>query len=73
MHLKRFIYNNLPYLLLAAIALGLLLTDQQISLGLSRSQILSQRGVPLSLTGQHLLALAALLFAAWKILARPRR
>ncbi|WP_394560308.1 hypothetical protein [Aquipseudomonas alcaligenes] len=70
--MKDFIYDNLPYLLLASLALALLLTDREIGFSLNRS-IREDSGIVIGLTEQRVLALVALLFAAWKILLRPRR
>ena len=72
--LKDFIYANLPYLLLIGLALPLLLTERQIGLDFaSRMNVRERPGLLLGLTIQRALALLALLFAAWRILARPRR
>ena len=72
--LRGFIYANLPYLLLIGLALPLLLTEREIGLDLaSRISVRERPGLLLDLTTQRLLALLILLFAAWKILARPRR
>ncbi|WP_137974697.1 hypothetical protein [Pseudomonas sp. F(2018)] len=70
--MKRFIYDNLPYLLLSALALALLFSDREIGFGLNRS-IREDSGIVIGLIEQRLLALLVLLFAAWKILIRPRR
>jgi hypothetical protein len=72
--LRDFIYANLPYLLLIGLALPLLLTEREIGLDLaSRISVRERPGLLLGLATQRLLALLILLFAAWKILARPRR
>lgn len=69
--LKDFLYDNLPYLLLAAIALGLLFKDQEIAFDLgSRINVRESGGIVIGLAEQQTLAL---LFTAWKILVRPRR
>lgn len=72
--LKDFLYDNLPYLLLAAIALGLLFKDQEIAFDLgSRINVRESGGIVIGLAEQRTLALLALLFTTWKILVRPRR
>jgi hypothetical protein len=72
--LRDFIYANLPYLLLIGFALPLLLTEREIGLDIaSRMNVRDRPGLLLGLTNQRLLALLILLFAAWKMLARPRR
>ena len=61
--LKDFIYGNLPYLLLAPLALALLLAEQEIGFGFSRgSAINPSSGLVLGLTEQRLVA--ALVFLA---------
>jgi hypothetical protein len=72
--LRDFIYANLPYLLLIGFALPLLLTEREIGLDIaSRMNVRDRPGLLLDLTTQRFLALLILLFAAWKMLARPRR
>ncbi|MDD0842246.1 hypothetical protein [Pseudomonas sp. Gutcm_11s] len=70
--MKSFIYDNLPYVLLSAIALALLFTDREIGFGLNRN-IREDSGIVIGLAEQRVLALLVLLFTAWKILMRPRR
>lgn len=61
--LKDFIYGNLPYLLLAPLALALLLAEQEIGFGFSRgSAINPSRGLVLGLAEQRLVAALVLLF-----------
>ena len=72
--MKNFIHDNLPYLLLSAIALGLFFTDREIGFDLgSRISMREDGGITIGLAEQRFLALLILAFAAWKILARPRR
>jgi hypothetical protein len=73
MRLKDFIYGNLPYLLLAGLALGLLFAQREIGFSLNKGFSAGDRGIMIGLAEQRALALAALLFAAWKILMRRRR
>ena len=73
--MREFIHANLPYLLLATLALGLLCTEREIGFALSKGySVREDGGIMLGLGKQRLLALAVLLFAVWKIMRRrPRR
>ena len=70
--LKDFIYGNLPYLLLAPLALALLLAEQEI--GFSRgSAINPSSGLVLGLTEQRLVAALVLLFVIRQMWLNRRR
>lgn len=72
--LRDFIYNNLPYLLLASLALGLMLTNKEIGFGLaSRVSYRESGGVHIGLVEQRLIGLIALSYAVFKILRRKNR
>lgn len=69
--LKDFIYGNLPYLLVAPLALLLLLADKEIAFGLSRN-VESTRGLVLGLTEQRLIAALLLVFTLRKLWRNSR-
>jgi|GEM_PF-914636 len=71
---KDFIYTHLPYLLLIALALPVLLSQQEIALHLSRSIPQNPNmGIVIGLTNQRIAALLVLTWCAWRILRKRRR
>lgn len=68
-----FIYGNLPYLLVASLALILLLAEKEIAFGISRSVMEPSRGLVLGLTEQRMIAALILIFAVRKIWLNTRR
>lgn len=70
---KDFIYSNLPYLLLAPLALTLLLAEKEIAFGISRGVMEPSRGLTLGLTEQRMIATLLLVFVVRKIWLNTRR
>ncbi|UUY09152.1 hypothetical protein LRS11_03705 [Pseudomonas sp. J452] len=70
---KDFIYGNLPYLLVASLALILLLAEKEIAFGISRRVMEPSRGLVLGLTEQRMIAALLLVFAVRKIWLNTRR
>lgn len=71
--LKDFIYSNLLYLLLAPLALILLLAEQEIAFGVSRSVMPQSRGLVIGLTTQRIVAALIFIFAIRKMWLNTRR
>ncbi|MFG0381886.1 hypothetical protein ACF8C6_13140 [Pseudomonas sp. zbq_18] len=71
--MKDFIYGNLPYLLVAPLALILLFAEKEIAFGVSRSVMEPSRGLVLGLTEQRLVAALVLLFVIRKMWLNRRR
>lgn len=71
--LKDFIYGNLPYLLLAILALALLLTEREIGFGITSRLMNSSEGLVPGLAAQRVIAVLALTFALRKIWLGTRR
>ena len=71
--MKDFIYSNLPYLLLSALALALLFTEQEIGFGLTSRIMNSSDGISIGLAAQRLIALLTLGFSARMIWLGTRR
>lgn len=72
--LKNFIYNNLPYLLLAALALALILTDKEMGFGLaSKISYRESEGIRIGLVEQRMVGFIALGYAVFRILRRTNR
>ncbi|QKE65792.1 hypothetical protein HNE05_19325 [Aquipseudomonas campi] len=71
--MKDFIYANLPYLLLAPLALALLLAEQEIGFAASRRFWEPSEGLTLGLTVQRMIAALLLVFAVRKIWLNTRR
>ncbi|SDP51533.1 hypothetical protein [Ectopseudomonas guguanensis] len=72
--MKDFIYAHLPYLLLIALALPVLFSQQEIPLNLNRTILLEhQQGIVIGLTNQRIVALLVLAWCAWRILRKRRR
>ena len=71
--MKDFIYGNLPYLLVAPLALILLFAEKEIAFGVSRSVMEPSRGLVLGLTEQRLIAALILLFIIRKMWLNRRR
>ncbi|MBB1518884.1 hypothetical protein [Aquipseudomonas guryensis] len=70
--MKSFIYDNLPYLLLAPLALALLLAEQEIGFAVSRRFWEPSEGLTLGLTAQRMIAALLLVFAIRKIWRNTR-
>lgn len=70
--MKSFIYDNLPYLLLAPLALALLLAEQEIGFAISRRFWETSAGLTLGLTVQRVIAALLLVFAVRKIWRNTR-
>ena len=71
--MKNFIYDNLPYLLVAPLALILLFAKKEIAFGVSRSVMEPSRGLVLGLTEQRLVAALVLLLVMRKMWLNRRR
>lgn len=72
--MKDFIYSNLPYLLLGALALALILTDKEIGFGLSsRISYRESEGIHIGLTEQRMVGFIAMSYALFRILRRSKR
>ncbi|WP_068827527.1 hypothetical protein [Pseudomonas sp. BMS12] len=71
--MKNFIYDNLPYLLVAPLALLLLFAEKEIAFGVSRSVMEPSRGPVLGLTEQRLVAALVLLLVMRKMWLNRRR
>ena len=71
--LRDFVYDNLPYLLLAPLALALLLAEQEIGLSLSRRIQEPSTGLTLGLATQRGIALLVLIFSLRRIWLGQRR
>ena len=72
--MKDFIYAHLSYLLLIALALPVLLSQQEIPLNLNRTIPHNPNvGIVIGLTNQRIAALLVLAWCAWRILRKRRR
>lgn len=72
--MKDFVYAHLPYLLLIALALPVLLSQQEIALNLQRAIPHNpDAGIVIGLTNQRIVALLVLAWCAWRILRKRRR
>lgn len=72
--LKNFIYNNLPYLLLGALALALILTDKEIGFGLSsRISYRESEGIHIGLMEQRMVGFIVLSYAIFRMFRRSKR
>ncbi|UTW06191.1 hypothetical protein [Pseudomonas benzenivorans] len=71
--MKDFIYTHLPYLLLIALALPVLFSQQEIALHLARSIPHNPNlGITIGLANQRIAALLVLAWCAWRILRKRR-
>jgi hypothetical protein len=72
--MKDFIYDHLPYLLLTALALPVLFSQQEIAFHLGRAIPHNPNaGIAIGLTNQRIAALLVLAWCAWRILRKRRR
>jgi hypothetical protein len=72
--MKDFIYDHLPYLLLIALALPVLFSQQEIALNLQRAIPHNPNvGVVIGLTNQRIAALLVLAWCAWRMMRKRRR
>ncbi|MBJ7548600.1 hypothetical protein JHC42_17345 [Pseudomonas sp. OA3] len=72
--MKDFIYAHLPYLLLIALALPVLLSQQEIALNLQRAIPHNPNaGIVIGLANQRIAALLVLAWCAWRIMRKRRR
>jgi hypothetical protein len=72
--MKDFIYDHLPYLLLIALALPVLFSQQEIALNLQRAIPHDPNvGVVIGLTNQRIAALLVLAWCAWRMMRKRRR
>ena len=72
--MKDFIYAHLPYLLLIALALPVLFSQQEIALNLQRAIPHNPNAdIVIGLTNQRIVALLVLAWCAWRILRKRRR
>ena len=72
--MKDFIYTHLPYLLLIALALPALFSQQEIVFHVGRAIPHDpNRGIAIGLTNQRVAALLVLTWCTWRILRKRRR
>ncbi|PKM27215.1 MAG: hypothetical protein CVV09_01575 [Gammaproteobacteria bacterium HGW-Gammaproteobacteria-13] len=72
--MKDFTYTHLPYLLLIALALPVLFSQQEIALSLNRAIPHNPNaGIVIGLTNQRIVALLVLAWCAWRIMRKRRR
>ena len=72
--MKDFTYTHLPYLLLIALALPVLFSQQEIALSLNRAIPHNPNaGIVIGLTNQRIVALLVFAWCAWRIMRKRRR
>nr|WP_288256058.1 hypothetical protein [uncultured Pseudomonas sp.] len=72
--MKDFLYAHLPYLLLIALALPVLFSQQEIALNLQRAIPHNpSTGITIGLANQRIAAMLVLAWCAWRIMRKRRR
>ena len=72
--MKDFLYAHLPYLLLIALALPVLFSQQEIALNLQRTIPHNpSTGITIGLANQRIAAMLVLAWCAWRIMRKRRR
>ena len=72
--MKDFLYAHLPYLLLIALALPVLFSQQEIALNLQRAIPHNpSTGITIGLATQRIAAMLVLAWCAWRIMRKRRR